>query len=65
VETRDVDVTTEEIFMKDKGMQFTYGDDTQLFDIIRAVKERREARSHGLVLTGINISCDVCQACFV
>jgi hypothetical protein len=32
---RDVDVATEEIFMKDKEMQFTYGDDTQLFNIIR------------------------------
>jgi hypothetical protein len=32
-----VDVATEEIFMKDKEMQFTYGDDTQLFNIIRYI----------------------------
>lgn len=36
-ETRDVDVATEERFMKDKEMQFTYGDDTQLFNIIRYI----------------------------
>jgi hypothetical protein len=50
-ETRDVEVATDEIIMKDKEVQFSYGDDTRLLNIIRVVVERREARKAGKVLT--------------
>lgn len=38
---RDVDCNTEEITTSDKQMQFTYGDDTALYDAIEEVKNRK------------------------
>jgi hypothetical protein len=41
-ESRTVDTNTDEIVMIDKEMQFTYGDDTVMLNVMRAIDERRK-----------------------
>lgn len=41
-ESRDVEVNTEEIEIADKGVQFSYGDDTALLAVIDAVKASKK-----------------------
>lgn len=44
LETRDIEIGTEEIAMVDKELQFSYGDDTTFFDVIQAIKESKSSQ---------------------
>jgi hypothetical protein len=42
IETREMEVNTEDIEMCDKEMQFTYGDDTGLYNLLKEIKKRKK-----------------------
>lgn len=47
LEKRDMSTETEPIDTADKGLQFTYGDDTDFYDLLQEVKDSREHHGKG------------------
>jgi hypothetical protein len=47
LEKRDMSTETEPIDTADKGLQFTYGDDTEFYDLLQEVKDSREHHGKG------------------
>ena len=47
LEKRDISTETEPIDTADKGLQFTYGDDTDFYDLLQEVKDSREHHGKG------------------
>jgi hypothetical protein len=47
MEKRDMEINTDEIIMVDKEMQFSYGDDTALFNTINEIRRKKDHTSIG------------------
>jgi len=47
LEKRDMSTDTEPIESADKGLQFTYGDDTDFYELLQEVQDNRKHRSKG------------------
>lgn len=55
LEKRDIEVSTDPIDMVDKEMQFTFDDETDMYNIIRCIRERRGKASGGSLLEAAGI----------
>ena len=45
--TRTIEINTDDIVTADKEVQFSYGDDTLLFNVMRVINERKHKNNHG------------------